>query len=54
MPAVTRLTGVAFNDLVNDDKRYYTMNNPGPTNTLIALPSTHRGLFPRLREVAAM
>ncbi len=35
------LTGVAFDDLVNDDTRYYTMTAQGPTNTLIALPSAN-------------
>jgi hypothetical protein len=32
------LTGVAFDDVVNDDKRYYTMTAQGLTNTLIGLP----------------
>lgn len=35
------LTGVAFDNLENDDTRYYTMTAQGPTNTLIALPSTN-------------
>ena len=35
------LSGVAFDDLVKDDARYYTMTAQGPTNTLVALPSTN-------------
>jgi hypothetical protein len=35
------LTGVLFDNLVDDDARYYTMTARGPTHTLIALPSTN-------------
>ena len=34
------LTGVVFDDLVNDDKRYYTMTAQGPTNTLTVQSSS--------------
>jgi hypothetical protein len=36
------LTGVVFNDLVNDDKRYYTTNSAGPNYTL-TLQSSSQG-----------
>jgi hypothetical protein len=40
------LTGVAFDDLVNDDKRYYTMNSVGPNHTLTLQSSSQGGISP--------
>ena len=38
------LTGVLFNDLVNDDKRYYTTNSVGP-NYSLTLQSSSQGVI---------
>ena len=40
------LTGFLFNDLVNDDKRYYTTNSAGPTYTLTLQSSSQGSISP--------
>jgi hypothetical protein len=40
------LTGVLFNDLVNDDKRYYTTNSAGPNYSLTLQASSQGAISP--------